>query len=105
MKLVSFLPVQDSFVQYVTTVRELCICLTVRIRHSYLCSQKVLKYADTNVIEFQSSRGSILMKIHANISSSILKCLYHVSQLLLYDPSDLDSRFDFMNFVSVDFLF
>jgi len=56
----------------------------------FLCSQKVLKCADTNVIEFQSSSRSILMKIHSNIfvlkSSSVVKCFYHVSQLLLNDP-------------------
>jgi len=74
----------------------------------FLCSQKVLKYADTNVIEFQSSRRNILMKIHADIfvlkSSFVLKCFNCVSQLLLHDPSDLDNHFDFMNFVSVNFL-
>ena len=71
----------------------------------FLRSQKVLKYVDTNVIEFQSRRRNILMKVCANISSYILKCLYCVSQLLLHDPSDLDNHFDFMNFVSADFLF
>ena len=59
----------------------------------FLCSQKVLKYGDTNVIEFQSRRRNIVMKIHANIfvlkSSPVLKCFYHVSQLLSHDPSDL----------------
>ena len=73
----------------------------------FLCSQKILKYADTNVIEFQSSRRNIL-KIHANIfvlkSSYVLQCFYHVSQLLMNDPSDFDNHFDFMNFVSVNFL-
>ena len=47
-----------------------------------LCSQKVLKYAVTNVIEFQSSRRNVLMKIHANIfvlKSSVLNCFYHVT--------------------------
>ena len=76
----------------------------------FLFSQKVLKYADTNVIEFQSHRRNILMKIHANVFvlklSSVLKCFYSVSQLPVHDPSDLlvDSHFDFMNFVSVNFL-
>ena len=69
-----------------------CVSATVRIGHFFLCSQKVLKYADTDVFEFQSSRRNILMKIHANIfvltSSSVLKCFYHVSQLLLHDPFD-----------------
>jgi len=70
-------------------------------------SQKVLKYPDTNVIEFQRSRKKILMKMHADIfvlKSSVLKYSYCVSQLLLCDTSDLDSYFDFMNFVSVNFL-
>jgi len=48
------------------------------------------------------------MKIYGNIfvlkSSSVLKCFYCVSQLLLHDPSDLDNHFDFVNFVSVNFL-
>jgi len=67
---------------------------------------KVLKYADTNVIEFQSSRRNILVIIHTNIfvlkSSSVLK--YHISQLFQHDPSDLDNHCDFINFVSVNFL-
>ncbi len=33
----------------------------------FLCSHKVLKYAVRNVIEFQSSRRNILLKIYANI--------------------------------------
>ena len=78
------------------------------MRHFFLCAHKVLKYADTNIIEFQSSRRNILRNIHADIFvlkfSSVLKCFYCVSQLLLYDPSDLDDHFDFMNFVSVNFL-
>ena len=65
--------------QCVSVFRELCICQSVRVRHFFLCSQKVLKYAYTNVIEFQSSSRNILMKIHANIfvlkSLSVLKCL------------------------------
>ena len=59
---------------------------------NFLCSQKVLKYADKIVIEFQSNGRNILMKIHADIfilKSSALKCFYCVSQLLLHDPSDL----------------
>ena len=43
----------------------------------FLSSKKVLKYADTNIIEFQSSRRNILKKIHTNIfvlKSSVLKC-------------------------------
>jgi hypothetical protein len=56
------------------------------------CSQKVVKYADTN-IEFQSSTRNILMKIHADIfvlkSPSVLRCFYQVSQLLVHDRSDL----------------
>ena len=73
---------------------------------TFFCSQKVLKYAVTDVIEFHSSRN-VLMKIHANIfviKSSVLNCFYHVSQLLLHDLSDLDNHFDSMNFVSVNFL-
>ena len=74
----------------------------------FLCFQIVLKYADTNITEFQSRRRNILMKIHANIfvlkSSSVLKCFYSVSQVLLHDPSDLDNHFDFMKFVSVNSL-
>ena len=65
------------------------------------------KICCTNDIEFQSSRRNILIKIHANIfvlKSSVLDCFYRVSQLLLLDPSDLDNHFDFMNFVSVNFL-
>ena len=71
----------------------------------FLYSQKVLKCAATNVIEFQRSSRYVLIKIHANIfvlkSSSVVKCFYCVSQLLLSDPSDLDSHLEFMKFVSV----
>jgi len=35
--------------------------------YTILYSQKVLKYADTNFIEFQNSRRNILMKIQTNI--------------------------------------
>ena len=94
------------FSQRVSAVGELCICQSVRMRSCFLCSQQVLKYADTNFIEFQSSRRNILKKIHTNIfvlkSLSVLKCFYLVSQLLLHDQSDLDNHFDFMNFVSVN---
>jgi len=75
-------------------------------RHFFLCSQNVLKYADISVIEFQSRRRNILMKIHANIfvlkSSSGLKCFYCVSHLLLHVSSDLDNHFDFIQYVSVN---
>jgi len=64
MKFVFYLCRKYCFSQCVSAVGELCICQSVWIRHS---SQKVFKYADTNVIEFQSSRRNILMKIHANI--------------------------------------
>ena len=104
---VSFLPVQEILL-WVSAVRVLCICQSFRIRQFFLCSQKVLKYVNTNVIEFQSRRRNNLMKIHANIfvlkSSSVLKCFYSASQVLLHDPSDLDNQFDFMKFVSVNFL-
>jgi hypothetical protein len=73
----------------------------------FLCSQRVSKYADTKNTEFQSNRRNILLKIHANIfvlkSSSLLKCVYRVSQLLLSDPSDIDNHFHLMNSVSVNF--
>jgi len=46
------------------------------------------------------------MIIHASIfvliSSSVLKCFYHVSQLLVRDSSDLDNHFDFVDCVSVN---
>ena len=87
------------FSQCVSAVRELCVSQSVRIRPFFLCSQKVLKYADTNIIEFQSSRRNILKKIHTNIfvlKSSVLKCFCCVSHLPLHDPSD------FMSFMSVN---
>jgi hypothetical protein len=60
------------------------------------------------LIEFQSIRRNILMKIHANIfvlkPSSVQKSFYRVSQLLLHDPSDLDDYYDLMNFEPVNFL-
>ena len=69
------------------------VYLPVSLRHFFLCSQKVSKYTDKYVYEFQSSRRNILIKIHADIfgwkSSSVLKCFYCVSQLLLHDSSDL----------------
>ena len=80
---------------------------SVRISHFFLCSQKVLKYAATNVIEFYSYRRNILMKctpLFFVLQSSVLMCFYRVSQLLPHDPYDLDNYFDFMNFVSVNFL-
>jgi len=93
---VSFLPVQVILLRSVRICCPGVVYQSVRIRHFFLCSQKVLKYADTNVIEFQSHRRNILMKIHANIfvlkSSSVLKCFYSVSQLLVLDPSDLDNH-------------
>ena len=64
----------------------------------FLYSQKVIKYAVTNL--FQRSRRNILMKSHANIfvsKSSVLNCFYCVSQLLLRDPSGLDNHFDFLS--------
>ena len=65
---VNFSPVQEIlFGQCISAFGELCICQSVRIRHFVLCSQKVLKCAVTNVIEFRSSRKNIFMKIHANI--------------------------------------
>ena len=92
MKLVSFLPVQEILLRSVHICCRGVVYLSVSIRHYFLYSQKVLKYADTNVIEFQSSRRNMFMKIHANIfvlkSSSDLKCSCNVSQLLLHDSSD-----------------
>ena len=84
-----------------------CVSASQSGLDTFFCSQKILKYAVTNVIEFQSSRRNILMKIHANIfvsKSSVLNCFYRVSQLLLHDPAELDDHFDFMNFVSVNSL-
>ena len=105
----SFLPVQKILLRSVRVCYRGVVYQSVRIRHFFLCSQKVLKYVDTNVIEFQNSRRNFLMKIHTNVFvlklSSVLKCFYGVSQLLLHDSSDLrDNHFDFMNFVSVNFL-
>jgi len=108
MKLVFYLCKKYYFGQCISAVGELCICQSVRIKHFSLCSQKVLKNDNRNVIEFQSSQRNVLMKIHLSIFvlklSSVIKCFYHVSQLLLHDPSDLDNHFDFMNCVSVNFL-
>jgi hypothetical protein len=95
VKLVSFLAVQEILRRSVRICCQGVAYLTIRIR-LFLCFQKVLKYADKNAIEFQSSRKNILLKIHGNIfilKSSILKCFYHDSQLLLHDPSDLATTF------------
>jgi len=54
MKLVFYLCRKYYFGQCVSAVRELCICQSVGL-DTFLCSGKVLKYADTNVVEFQSS--------------------------------------------------
>jgi len=108
MNLVFYLCRKYCFGQCVSAIGELCISQS-GLDTFFLCSQKVLKYVDTNVIEFQNSRRNFLMKIHTNVFvlklSSVLKCFYGVSQLLLHDSSDLrDNHFDFMNFVSVNFL-
>ena len=64
---VSFLPVQEILLQPVCLLSGSCVSASQSGLDTFLCSQKVLKYAVTNVIEFQSSRRNILMKIHANI--------------------------------------
>jgi len=91
VKLVFYLCRKYCFGQCVSAVRELSTSQSVRIGHFFKFSQEVLKYANTNIIEFQMYRRNILMKIHANIfvlkSSFVLKCFCHVNQLLLHDPS------------------
>ena len=100
-ELVSFLPVQEILLWSVCVCCQEVLYLPVSQDQTVfsLYSQKVLKYADTNIIEFQSSRRNISLKIHADIfvlkSSAVLKYFYSVSQLLLHDPSDLDNHFDF----------
>ena len=84
MKLVSFLPVQEILIWPVHICCQGVVYLLVSFRHFFFfcVPREFSKYADTNIIEFQSSRRNILVKIHANIfvleSSSVLKYFYRV---------------------------
>jgi len=70
VKLVTFLPGQEILLRSVRICCPGVLYLPVSQEWDsfFLFSQKVLKYADTNVIEFQSHRRNILMKIHAKFS-------------------------------------
>jgi len=76
MKLVSWFFTCAGNVALVSAYLPSGSCVSASQSGFFLSSQRVLKYAGTNVTEFHSSRRIILMKIHTNIfvlkSTSVL---------------------------------